>query len=104
MSSRQRVVQPPRPWAATAYLAPTTAVAPFDAASVSLVAMPLFHIAGSGWGIVGFLAGGTNVLMREVDPAGILQLVPEHGVTNALFVPAVLQFLLMGRQRQIRHR
>ena len=32
--------------------------------------------------------------MREVVPAEILRLIAEHGVTNALFVPAVLQILL----------
>jgi long-chain acyl-CoA synthetase len=66
----------------------------FDTDSVNLVAMPLFHIAGSGWGIAGFYAGGTNILLREVDPVEILRLVPEQGVTNALFVPAVLQVLI----------
>ena len=67
----------------------------FDADSVNLVAMPLFHIAGSGWGVVGLFNGGTNILMRDVDPAAILELIPNHKVTNALFVPAVIQFLLM---------
>jgi len=66
----------------------------FDADSVNVVAMPLFHIAGSGWGVAGFCSGGTNLVVREVDPARILRLIPEHGVTNALFVPAVLQMLL----------
>jgi long-chain acyl-CoA synthetase len=66
----------------------------FDADSVNLVAMPLFHISGSGWGIAGFYRGGTNVLLRDVDPAEILRLIPKHRVTNALFVPAVLQLLL----------
>lgn len=66
----------------------------FDQDSVNLVAMPLFHIAGSGWGIAGFHAGGTNILLRDVDPAEILRIVPEHRVTNALFVPAVLQVLI----------
>jgi long-chain acyl-CoA synthetase len=65
-----------------------------DGDSVSLVAMPLFHIAGSGWGVAGFHAGGTNVLLREVDPAAILRAIPEQKVTNALFVPAVLQVLI----------
>jgi acyl-CoA synthetase (AMP-forming)/AMP-acid ligase II len=65
-----------------------------DADSVNLVAMPLFHIAGSGWGIAGFYGGGTNVVMREVVPPEILRAIAEHGVTNALFVPAVLQILL----------
>ena len=67
----------------------------FDGDTVNLVAMPLFHIAGSGWGVVGLFNGGTNVLMRDVDPAAILQIIPEHGITNALLVPAVIQFLLM---------
>lgn len=67
----------------------------FDADSVSLVAMPLFHIAGSGWGVAGFFFGGTNILMRDVDPAEILRLIPAHGITNILLVPAVLQFLQM---------
>jgi long-chain acyl-CoA synthetase len=66
----------------------------FDAGSVNLVAMPLFHISGSGWAVAAFCAGGVNVLVREVVPAEILRLVPEHRVTNALFVPAVLQLLL----------
>jgi len=67
----------------------------FDGDSVNLVAMPLFHIAGSGWGVVGLFNGGTNILMRDVDPAGILDIIPKYGVTNVLFVPAVIQFLLM---------
>ena len=67
----------------------------FDGDSVNLVAMPLFHIAGSGWGVVGLFNGGTNILLRDVDPAEILRLIPAHGVTNVLLVPAVIQFLLM---------
>jgi long-chain acyl-CoA synthetase len=66
-----------------------------DETMVTLVCMPLFHIAGSGWGVVGLYNGIPNVLTREVDPAEILRLIPEHGISIALFVPAVLQFLLM---------
>lgn len=66
----------------------------FDGDSVNLVAMPLFHIAGSGWGVAGLFNGGTNVLLRDVDPAEILRLIQAHGVTNVLLVPAVIQFLL----------
>jgi fatty-acyl-CoA synthase len=33
--------------------------------------------------------------MRDIDPAAILSLIEQHGITNALLVPAVLQFLLM---------
>ncbi len=66
----------------------------FDTASVSIVAMPLFHIAGSGWGVMGFWNGATNLIVREVVPDEILRLIGERRVTNALFVPAVLQILL----------
>ncbi len=66
----------------------------FDATSISLVAMPLFHIAGSGWGLVGLYNGGTDVILRDVDPHKILELIERYRITNTLFVPAVLQFLL----------
>lgn len=64
-----------------------------DEDSVSLVAMPLFHIAGSGWAMAGFCQGARNVLVHELDPAEVLRLIERHRVTNALFVPAVLQIL-----------
>ena len=65
----------------------------FDETSVTLVAMPLFHIAGSGWGVAALFLGGHAVLLRDVDPQLILQLIPEMGITNCLLVPAVLQVL-----------
>jgi long-chain acyl-CoA synthetase len=64
------------------------------AASVNLVCMPLFHIAGSGWGLVGAYHGAAMVLLRDVDLPQILRVIPEHRITHAVFVPAVLQFLL----------
>jgi long-chain acyl-CoA synthetase len=39
--------------------------------------------------------GCHTVLMREVDPAAMLALIPEKRVTNMFAVPAVLQFMLM---------
>jgi long-chain acyl-CoA synthetase len=66
----------------------------FNPDSVNLVAMPLFHIAGSGWALVGTYEGAPMVLLRDVELPQIVQCIPEHGVTHALFVPAVLQFLL----------
>jgi long-chain acyl-CoA synthetase len=61
--------------------------------SVNLVCMPLFHIAGSGWGLVGTFHGAPMVLIRDVDPPMILDAIERHRVTHALFVPAVLQIL-----------
>lgn len=61
---------------------------------VNLVCMPLFHIAGSGWGIVGLYAGAKDIVLRDVIPTEILAAIPRYGVTRAIFVPAVLLFLL----------
>ncbi len=65
---------------------------------VNLVCMPLFHIGGSGWALVGLYRGVENVLTRDFDPAGILRLIPEHRITKALFVPAMMLFLLQVPQ------
>jgi acyl-CoA synthetase (AMP-forming)/AMP-acid ligase II len=64
-----------------------------DGDTVNMVAMPLFHIAGSGWGIAGFSLGAESVLVRDMDPPEVLRLIEVHSVTNTLFVPAVLQIL-----------
>jgi long-chain acyl-CoA synthetase len=62
--------------------------------SVNLVCMPLFHISGSGWGVIGIFNGARSVLLRDVDLEMILRVIPEEKVTHSIFVPAVLQFLL----------
>ena len=65
-----------------------------DEATVNLVTMPLFHVAGAGWALFGLINGAHNVMLREVDFPTILEAIPEHGITHTVFVPAVLQFLL----------
>jgi long-chain acyl-CoA synthetase len=67
----------------------------FTEDSVNLAMMPMFHIAGAGWSMVGLFYGCRTVVMRDVDPAEILRVIPEYGVTNAFMVPAVIQFLLL---------
>src|SRR4029453_16966222 len=64
-----------------------------DATSVNLVAMPLFHIGGSGWALCGMGDGCHSVLLREFVPSEVLADLERYRVTNALFVPAMLQFL-----------
>jgi len=62
--------------------------------SVNLVAMPMFHIGGSGYGSSTMLAGGHTVLMREVNAAVAVELIAKHRVTHTFFVPTVVQLLL----------
>ncbi|BBY44334.1 long-chain-fatty-acid--CoA ligase [Mycolicibacterium celeriflavum] len=66
----------------------------FDADSVSLAVMPMFHMAGSGWALVGLCEGARTVVLRDVDPPAILEAVAQHGITNMLLVPVVIQRLL----------
>ena len=67
----------------------------FTPDSVNLAMMPMFHIAGAGWAMVGLFHGCTTVVLRDIDPARILEVIPAHRITNAFMVPAVIQFLLM---------
>ncbi len=64
-----------------------------DSTSVNLVAMPLFHIGGSGWALCGMWNGCHSILVREFVPSEVLADLERHRVSNALFVPAMLQFL-----------
>jgi long-chain acyl-CoA synthetase len=63
--------------------------------SVSMVAMPLFHIGGTGWAIGGMYVGAPMHLLREVNPMMVLDTIVTGGVSHAFIVPAVLQFMLM---------
>lgn len=62
--------------------------------SVNLVAMPMFHIGGSGYGMSTMAVGGHTVLMREVNTAQAIALIERYRVTHTFFVPAVVQALL----------
>jgi long-chain acyl-CoA synthetase len=62
--------------------------------SVNLVAMPMFHIGGSGYGSSTLLAGGHTVLMREVNASVAIELIAKYRVTHTFFVPTVVQSLL----------
>ena len=66
-------------------------IGPADAV---LTCMPLFHVAGVNMGVFALAYGAVNVVMEEVSVPGVLDLVPRHGVTLALLVPAVVLALV----------
>jgi acyl-CoA synthetase (AMP-forming)/AMP-acid ligase II len=66
----------------------------WQTSDVSLVAMPLFHIAGCGYAMLGFFRGAQNVLLSEVVPQQILDAISRYRITKAFFVPAVILFLM----------
>ncbi len=65
-----------------------------SADTVSLVAMPLFHIGGSGWALCAMSRGGRSVILRDVDPDLLLRLIAAERITEMFLVPAVLMLLL----------
>jgi long-chain acyl-CoA synthetase len=65
----------------------------FDDASVSLTPLPMFHIGGIGWAFVGLWNGATTVLVRNFEAAAVLGTLERSRVTNAVFVPTMLQML-----------
>jgi long-chain acyl-CoA synthetase len=77
-----------------ASLGGTKEIISFDDTSVSMAVMPQFHVAGGFWGLCALYNGRPCVLQREVDPAGIVDLIAQHRVTHAVFVPALLQVLV----------
>jgi acyl-CoA synthetase (AMP-forming)/AMP-acid ligase II len=69
---------------------------------VSLVAMPIFHIGGSGWGLLGLYHGAKGVIAREFDPTKILDFFEHSGVTKLFMVPAAMQFVVrQPRAREV---
>ncbi|MEI6640871.1 MAG: AMP-binding protein [Novosphingobium sp.] len=66
----------------------------FTAQSVNLVASPLFHIGGMGYGMMAMAQGGLTVLMQPSEPGAVLATMARHGVTHAFFVPTVIQRLV----------
>jgi long-chain acyl-CoA synthetase len=62
--------------------------------SVILALMPMFHIAGLGLACMGLYYGCRTVILRDVVPAEILEVLSREGITHAFMVPAVIQMLL----------
>ncbi len=56
--------------------------------------MPLFHIGGSGWALCAMSRGGRSVILRDVDPTVLLDLIATERITEMFVVPAVLMMLL----------
>jgi len=60
----------------------------------SLVAMPIFHIGGSGWGVMGLYHGAKGVIAREFDATKVLDFFEQSGITKLFMVPAAMQFVV----------
>ncbi|WP_426168526.1 long-chain-fatty-acid--CoA ligase [Sandarakinorhabdus sp. DWP1-3-1] len=66
----------------------------WDEDDVCLVAMPLFHIGGTGWALHALHAGATMVILPRPDIAGIVDAIATRRITKMFAVPAVLAAIL----------
>lgn len=60
---------------------------------VALVAMPIFHISGSGWGLWSLQHGAKAIVVREFDPQQLLDLLVRHRITKLMIVPTALRIV-----------
>ena len=58
---------------------------------VSLIAMPVAHISGTGWGLWTLQHGATGVITREFDPHAIFELLTRHRITKVMMVPTAMR-------------
>src|SRR3546814_8533702 len=54
----------------------------YDAETVQLVPMPLFHIGGTSMALQSIVLGARTILLAEVNPAQILQIISGFRDTN----------------------
>jgi long-chain acyl-CoA synthetase len=64
-----------------------------DSDSNYLIAMPLFHLGGSGMAMTSMTVGANTVIARDVDAPELLRTIQHEKITNAFLVPAVLASL-----------
>ena len=73
-------------------------LAPLGPGDRNLVAMPLFHVGGTGYALFGIYAGAPSTFTREPDPASLLAAFAA-GATHAFLVPAVVSALLAAGEK-----
>lgn len=67
--------------------------AAYEAGETVMNAMPLFHVAGVNAGLVATAQGSKTVVLPEINPAEILDLIETQKVNHAFWVPAVILML-----------
>jgi fatty-acyl-CoA synthase len=68
----------------------------YDPGEAVINAMPQFHVAGTNIGIVCLASGARLVILRDLIPAAILDLLAREKINHAFFVPAVILMLMQA--------
>jgi acyl-CoA synthetase (AMP-forming)/AMP-acid ligase II len=84
----------------TAHSAACSDVLALGPDAVCLVAMPLFHVGGSGYAQVGIYGGAHTILLREPAPAALFGAIAD-GATHTFIVPSVIHGILTAGPRAV---
>lgn len=63
----------------------------WSADDVSLIAMPVAHISGTGWALWTWQTGATAIILRDFSPEALFELMVRHRTTKIMLVPTALQ-------------
>jgi acyl-CoA synthetase (AMP-forming)/AMP-acid ligase II len=66
----------------------------------NLVAMPMFHVGGTSYALIGIHQGVRSTVLRSADPASLIGAIAT-GVTHAFLVPAVLAGILDAGEQAV---
>ena len=58
---------------------------------VSLIAMPVAHVSGTGWALWSLEHGASGVITREFDPHAVFELMVQHRINKVIMVPTAMQ-------------
>ena len=61
---------------------------------IALLAMPCFHISGTGTGLGTMFNGSKAIVLPEYDPSQALDLIENYNISKIFMVPAAIQILL----------
>jgi acyl-CoA synthetase (AMP-forming)/AMP-acid ligase II len=61
---------------------------------VTLLAMPCFHISGTGTGLGTIVNGTCSIVLPEYDPSQALDLIENYNISKIFMVPAAIQIML----------
>ena len=61
---------------------------------VALIAMPVSHIGGTGYGLITLYHGATGVIAREFSPEGVLDAIRRERISKLFIVPTALQIMM----------
>jgi acyl-CoA synthetase (AMP-forming)/AMP-acid ligase II len=68
----------------------------FDAGDANLIAMPNFHVAGANMGLTTLAQGSKGIVMKDVVPNDIFDLIERHHIKSLFLVPAVIMMLVQN--------